>query len=181
MWPAVGGQVAFKVLDHLPSKAVFATSYKLYYFPLTSSMAPQSVLWHLGGTKDDLVLVEDFYANRSAPKPLSGKGHPLAMVPILVHDDFVMSWPQSGETFRGRANAVGAMKAQRVVPEIVGEPRIVGDGNVWVAMMPLRYGEDIFHYVGILELDGGRIRRGTGYFGAPFPPQDDRAEFADRP
>ena len=64
--------------------------------------------------------------------------------------------------------------------QVVGEPRIVGDGNVWVAMMPLRYGDEIFHYVGILELEDGRIRRGTGYFSAPFPPQDYRAEFADR-
>jgi ketosteroid isomerase-like protein len=118
-------------------------------------------------------LVETFFA-------ASGR-HDVDTAAALLHDDFVMAWPQSGEVFRGRANAVGAMKAQQVVPEVAGEPRIVGDGNVWVAMMPLRYGDEIFHYVGILELDDGRIRRGTGYFSAPFPPQDYRAEFADRP
>jgi ketosteroid isomerase-like protein len=116
-------------------------------------------------------LVEAFFA-------ASGR-HDLDAVEGMLHEDFVMAWPQSGETFSGRTNAVGAMKAQQMVPEIVGEPRIVGDGTVWVGMMPLRYGEDIFHYVGILELEGGRIRRGTGYFGAPFPAQDYRAEFAE--
>ena len=97
-------------------------------------------------------LVEEFFA-------ASGR-HDMDAVEALLHEDFIMAWPQSGETFRGRANAVGAMRAQQVVPEVVGEPRIVGDGNVWVAMMPLRYGDDVFHYVGILELEDGRIRRG---------------------
>ncbi len=26
----------------------------------------------------------------------------------LVHEDYVMEWPQSGERFRGRDNALGA-------------------------------------------------------------------------
>jgi ketosteroid isomerase-like protein len=117
-------------------------------------------------------LVEAFFA-------ASGR-HDMDAVEALLHEDFVMAWPQSGETFRGRTNAVGAMKVQELVPEVAGEPRIVGDGDVWVAMMPLRYGDDVFHYIGVLELEDGRIRRGTGYFGAPFPAQEYRAPFADR-
>jgi hypothetical protein len=101
-------------------------------------------------------------------------------IEALLHDDFVMEWPQSGERFVGRHHAVGAMRSQQAVPEVAGEPRIVGSGDVWVAMMPLRYGSDIAHYVGVLELADGKIRRGTGYFGAPFPAQDYRAAFAVR-
>ena len=97
----------------------------------------------------------------------------------LVHDDFVMDWPQSGERFSGRANAFGAMRAQRDKPEPAGPPRLVGSGEVWVMMMPLRYGEDLYQYVGVLELESGRIKRGTGYFAAAFPAQDYRARFAD--
>jgi hypothetical protein len=47
-------------------------------------------------------------------------------------------------------------------------------------MLPLRYGSDPYHYVGIFELDDGRLRRVTEYFGAPFPAQAARAPFADR-
>jgi hypothetical protein len=98
----------------------------------------------------------------------------------LVHDDFVMYWPQSGERFSGRDNAFGAMKAQQQMPEPAAPPRLVGDGDVWVVMMPLRYGDDILHYTAVLELEDGRIKRGTGTWAAPFPAQAYRAEFADR-
>jgi SnoaL-like domain len=99
----------------------------------------------------------------------------------LLHEDIVMEWPQSGERFSGRANAAAAMRALEVRPEAAGEGRMVGSGDVWVVMMSLRYGEDIYHYVGVLELELGTIRRGTGYFSAPFPAQPSRAMYADPP
>ncbi len=98
----------------------------------------------------------------------------------LVHDDFMMEWPQSGERFSGRDNAFAAMRVQKQKPEMSGEPRLVGSGDVWVMMVPLRYGDEILHYVAVIELDGGKVRRATGHWGAPFPAQDYRAEFADR-
>ena len=98
----------------------------------------------------------------------------------LVHEDVVMTWPQSGERFTGRDNALAAMAATEEKPELAGEPRIVGDGDVWVMTMPLRYGSDIYQYVGVHELDNGRVRRSTEYFGAPFPASEARARFADR-
>ena len=101
-------------------------------------------------------------------------------VASLVHDEMVMEWPQSGERFTGRANVLAAMAAVEVKPEFAGEPRLIGSGGVWVMMVPLRYGDDILHYVAVLEVEGGRIRRGTGYWGAPFPAQPSRAPFADR-
>lgn len=96
-----------------------------------------------------------------------------------VHDDIVMEWPQSGERFRGVDNAVGALTATETKPEIAGEPRITGAGGTWVAMIPLRYESEIFHYVGVFEIDEGRIRHTTEYFGAPFPAQAGRARFAE--
>jgi hypothetical protein len=101
-------------------------------------------------------------------------------VTSLAAEDIVMEWPQSGERFRGRENALGAVSAQTEKPEIAGEPRLVGSGDVWVIMMPLRYGEEIHHYVGVFELEGGKIRRTTEYFGAPFPAQEFRAQYVDR-
>jgi ketosteroid isomerase-like protein len=96
-----------------------------------------------------------------------------------LHADMVMEWPQSGERFVGREQALGAMRAQEQMPAMGAEPRIVGSGDVWVAMVPLRYGDDIYHYVAVLELTDGLVRRGTGFWGAPFPAQPSRAAFAE--
>jgi len=104
----------------------------------------------------------------------------LAALETLVDDEMLMEWPQSGERFRGRDNVLGAMAAVEVKPQFAGSPRLIGSGQLWVLMVPLRYGETILQYVAILELERGRIRRATGYWGAPFPAQDSRAAFIDR-
>ena len=98
----------------------------------------------------------------------------------LLHDEFVMEWPQSGERFRGRDNAIAAMRAQTTKPQRAAEPRIVGTADTQVVMVPLRYGEEIWQYVGVFELDGGKIRRATEFFGAPFPAQEFRSQYTDK-
>ena len=104
----------------------------------------------------------------------------MELAATFAHDDFQMEWPQSGERFRGKANALAALEAAPEKPELAGEPRVVGEGNVWAVMMPLRYGEEIHQYAGIFELEDGKIRRTTEYFGAPFPAQPGRAQFTDK-
>lgn len=99
---------------------------------------------------------------------------------MLVDDEMIMAWPQSGERFLGRTNVLAAMGAVEVKPEFAGEPQLIGSGSLWVLMVPLRYGEDIFQYVAVIELEGGRILRATGYWGAPFSAQAARAPYADR-
>jgi hypothetical protein len=98
----------------------------------------------------------------------------------FASDDLLMEWPQSGERFRGRDNVVAAIRAQTTKPVSAGDPRIVGGGDVWTVMMPLRYGDEIYHYVGVYELDGDKIRRATEYFGAPFPAQEFRVQWVDK-
>lgn len=99
----------------------------------------------------------------------------------FLDDESVMAWPQSGERFRGRDNILAAMASVEVKPQFAGEPRLVGSGPVWALMVPLRYGEgeDVLQYVAVIELVDGRIRRATGYWGAPFPARDARAPFLD--
>ena len=99
----------------------------------------------------------------------------------LAHPEIEMWWPQSGERFVGRDNALGALLATEEKPEFAGEPRIVGEGSSWVLTMPLRYGADLYHYAGIFELQDGLLRRSTEFFGAPFPAQPARARFAAPP
>ena len=101
------------------------------------------------------------------------------VVATLVDDAMVMEWPQSGERFVGRANVLAAMGAVEVKPEFAGQPRLIGSGNIWVLMVPLRYGEDILQYVAVLEMDDGRIKHATGYWGSAFPAQESRAPFVD--
>jgi ketosteroid isomerase-like protein len=103
-----------------------------------------------------------------------------AALRALTTDDFTMTWPQSGERFRGREDSLGALSVQDDAPTPVGEPRIVGGGDTWVVMMPLRYAEagDV-HYVGVFELREGRVRASTEYFGSPFPAKPERARFTE--
>jgi SnoaL-like domain len=118
-------------------------------------------------------VVERFFA-------ASERGDVDALV-ALIDDEMVMEWPQSGERFSGRANVLAAMGAVEVKPEFAGTPRLIGSGPLWVLTVPLRYGGDILQYVAVLELESGRVRRATGYWGAPFPAQASRAPFVDRP
>jgi ketosteroid isomerase-like protein len=97
----------------------------------------------------------------------------------LAHPDVTMEWPQSGERFRGRANALAAMNATEVKPELAGEPSMIGSGNVWVIRMPVRYGSELFQYAGIFELRDGLICRTTEFFAAPFPADPARAPYAE--
>jgi hypothetical protein len=103
-----------------------------------------------------------------------------AELTTLMDDDMVMEWPQSGERFRGRDNVLAAMAAVEVKPEFAGTSRLIGSGPVWVLMVPLRYGDDVLHYAAVVELDAGRVRRATGFWGAPFPARAARAPFVDR-
>ena len=117
-------------------------------------------------------LVEAFFAASER-----GDG---AAVAAMIDDQMVMEWPQSGERFRGRENVLGAMAAVDVKPQFAGSPRLIGSGQLWVLTVPLRYGEEVLQYVAIVELENGRIRRATGFWGSPFPAQDARAAFVDR-
>jgi hypothetical protein len=98
----------------------------------------------------------------------------------LATDDFTMTWPQSGERFRGPENALGALSVLDDLPTPVGEPRIVGSGDTWVVMMPLQYRDaGAVHYIGVFELHDGLVRASTEYFGAPFPANPERARFTE--
>lgn len=96
----------------------------------------------------------------------------------LVQEDFVMEWPQSGEKFVGRENALGAWTAQTDRPEMESEPSVTGSGDLWVVQMRLRYSSGLNHYVGIFQLRDGKLARATEYFGAPFPAPEFRAKYA---
>jgi hypothetical protein len=47
--------------------------------------------------------------------------------------------------------------------------RISGANDQWVAEVSMKYGEDPWYGVSIIEFEGPRIARMTDYFGAAFP------------
>jgi hypothetical protein len=104
----------------------------------------------------------------------------LAAAEALTTDDLEMWWPQSGERFVGRADVMAANRVRAEMPLPDGEPRIVGSGDVWVLMLPIRYPDgDRLRFVGVFELAGGTIRRATGHWAGPLPTDPARAPFAE--
>lgn len=101
----------------------------------------------------------------------------------LRSEDFVETWPQSGERMVGRDNARAVDENYPGWPQIQTR-RIVGSGNVWVAEATLVYGDDedgdVYQSVGIIELRDGKVAAETAYWGAPFEAAEWRAEWVER-
>ncbi len=97
----------------------------------------------------------------------------------IRHPDYVMEMPQSGERIRGR-DAMRAMQEAFPAPPTVRLRRVVGAGRVWVVEGVNDYGDDVWHVVLTLELDGdGRIVRDTRYYAKPFEPPSWRARWVE--
>ena len=98
----------------------------------------------------------------------------------IYHDDVVVEFPQSGETFRGRANLRGMREAY---PAKVSATirRIRGGGDLWATELVLTYdGKKQVNAVSIMEFRGGKVARETLYFGDPFEPPAWRARWVER-
>jgi hypothetical protein len=94
----------------------------------------------------------------------SGRGVSAAEEYELRAPDYVMEMPQSGERIRGR-DAMRDMQEAFPHPPQITLRRVVGAGRVWVVEGVNDYGDDIWHVVVVLELDGeGRIVRDTRYY-----------------
>jgi hypothetical protein len=119
-------------------------------------------------------------------------------VVALMHPEIVMQWPQSGERFRGRD------KNEQVVKNYPGLPKgemtsLTGAEDRWVltpswtALQVVGSGDDYtiegfvtypngerWAYVAVFHLRDGLVYRLTEYFGAPFPPAEWRARWAEK-
>ncbi len=99
-------------------------------------------------------------------------------------EDFVDEWPQSGERIRGQEN-IRAITDN--YPQMTGtEPkmklrRMLGEGNLYVAEGTIDYGDGTpVSYVGIAELENGKIKKMTEYFANPFPAPEWRSQWVER-
>jgi len=121
----------------------------------------------------------------------------------LIHDDYLLEYPQSGERIRGRANR------RAIVEHYPGNPgppslgRIIGGDDQFVdgASFPLAFsvvhlvgsGDDfqvsgtmrypdgvVWHFISLTTLRDGKIWRETIYFAPPFDPPAWRSAYVER-
>jgi ketosteroid isomerase-like protein len=123
----------------------------------------------------------------------------------LVHDDYELLYPQSGERFRGRANRRAILENYPGREEIGTRPsvgRIVGMDDQWLSrpswpgwslvhligsgdefqvVGTVRYadGQD-WHFVSFMTVREGKIWRETDYFAPPFEALAWRAPYVER-
>jgi hypothetical protein len=106
------------------------------------------------------------------------------LVDELAADDFVDEWPQSGERIRGRENmrrlnesyegATGTSPKMKL-------REIRSEGNLAVIEGTIDYGDGTpVSYVGIAELENGKLRRLREYFANPFEAPEWRRKFVER-
>ena len=97
----------------------------------------------------------------------------------LYHPDFTTEWPQSGERVRGLANLRAVMDRPDGAPVLV-ESRVSGRDDLWVVEGLVRYGEEPYLWVAILEIHDGRISLVREYWGAPFKAPGWREPFVEQ-
>lgn len=116
-------------------------------------------------------LLERFWRGHQA-------GDPDALAAEL-HDEVVVTWPQSGERIRGKGNmdAINrALPGGHPTGELI-RMRVLGD--VGILEMKLDYGNETVYVVEILEAKDGKVYRATEYFAEPFEAPDWRAQWAE--
>jgi ketosteroid isomerase-like protein len=122
----------------------------------------------------------------------------------LVHDDYILDYPQSGERIRGRANRRALIEQypgrvetgmkpsfDRIVgmdDQFVTSPfpawnviHLAGSGDEYQVIGAVRYPDGkTWHFVALLTLREGKIWRETDYFAEPFEPPAWRSQWAER-
>ncbi|MDP8957206.1 MAG: nuclear transport factor 2 family protein [Actinomycetota bacterium] len=97
-------------------------------------------------------------------------------------DDFVETYPQSGETIRGKDNFLQVLKYFPSFPAIRVH-RHVGCGDVWITEAAFDYSKDgsqPWEICDVQELRDGKIVRIRAVFGAPFDAAEWRAKWVER-
>jgi SnoaL-like protein len=97
-----------------------------------------------------------------------------------IGDDFVQTWPQSGERIRGKDNARAINQNYPGGMPSAKAKGIRGGGNTWVFEAELDYGQGPVHMVSIAEMENGKIVRQTDYFAQPFEALEWRSKWVER-
>jgi ketosteroid isomerase-like protein len=91
----------------------------------------------------------------------------------LLHDDFLLEWPQSGERIRGAANYIAMNEHYPAAgPWRFTVNRLLADGSTGVSDVTVTDGERVDRAVTFFEVRDGRICRMTEYWPDPFAPAE---------
>jgi SnoaL-like domain len=97
----------------------------------------------------------------------------------IYRADAVLEYPQSGERIRGRSNIQASRVAQPNAKRFTVR-RILGGGDLWISELVLKYDEQPYYVVSIMEFEDEAVVRETQYFGDPFAPGPSRAQWVER-
>lgn len=97
----------------------------------------------------------------------------------IYRADAVLEYPQSGERIRGRSN-IQASRAAQPNAKRFDVRRILGGGDLWISELVLKYDDQPFYVVSVMEFEGNEVVRETQYFGEPFAPGPSRAQWVER-
>ena len=100
----------------------------------------------------------------------------------LLHDDYVLDWPQSGERVRGRENFVAInahYPAAGPGPWRVTLDRLVAEGDQVVSQVSVTDGVVRAQAVTFSTVQDGLILHQIEYWPDPFPAAEWRAQWAD--
>jgi hypothetical protein len=97
----------------------------------------------------------------------------------IYRADAVLEYPQSGERICGRANIQASRVAQPNAKRFTVR-RILGGGDLWISEFVLKYDEQPYYVVSIMEFEDEAVVRETQYFGDPFAPGPSRAQWVER-
>jgi hypothetical protein len=97
----------------------------------------------------------------------------------IYRADAVLEYPQSGERIRGRSN-IQASRAAQPNAKRFDVRRILGGGDLWVSELVLKYDDQPFYVVSVMEFEASEVVRETQYFGEPFAPGPSRAQWVER-
>ncbi len=101
---------------------------------------------------------------------------------VELHEDFMESYPQSGERIIGKENYLRLLTGHPTFPSIKVR-RHVGRDDLWVTLAAFDYagdGSPPWQSCEVQELKEGKISRIEVIFGAPFEAADWRAEWVER-
>jgi SnoaL-like domain len=97
----------------------------------------------------------------------------------IYRADAILEYPQSGERIRGRSNIQASRVAQPNAKRFTVR-RILGGGDRWISELVLKYDEQSYYVVSIMEFADGAVVRETQYFAEPFTPALSRAQWVER-
>jgi hypothetical protein len=100
----------------------------------------------------------------------------------LLHDDFLLEWPQSGERIRGAANFVAMNERYPAAGRWrFTVNRVIAEESQGVSDVSVTDGERLDRAITFFKLREGRIWRITEHWPDPFPAADWRSSLVESP